>query len=142
MSFVRAASPTYFAPASFTTLDGNGRLVEHKFDCQFKRLKREELEELDAAVSSANATASDANSSEGDASAPVAKPGSTDQMVLERVMVGWRAVQEADGTELQFSLEAVEETERLFPGFRAACVKSFYLSTSPKQAAWLAAAKN
>lgn len=156
MSFVRAASPQYFAPASFNLLGADGQLIVSKFDCQFKRLKHSELvalrrdvdkwsaAALKAIQARARALSGSSDEANGDTgSLPDIDSERVDKMVsrqvLERVMVGWRAVQAPDGSDLPFSLENVDQTEEEFPGFINACAGSFWDSCSPKAAAHLAA---
>lgn len=131
MPFKRGASPTYFAPAEFNVLDADGKLAKQLFDIQCKRLKKSELEQLDVDI---KAWAEERRANK--------EPGNSDRKIIERVIVGWRAVQAPDGSELPYSIEAVDQVEEEFPGFMAACVRAFYMSTMPGQAAHLAAAKN
>lgn len=122
MPFVNAKSPKYFAPARYNTLDADGVLLENKFDLQFKRHTTDQLEELDKMIK---------------ARAKV-KGARVDREVLQAACVGWRAVQDEGGTELPFSLDALDTLEQDFPGFIKCCVEAFYLSTQPTQSAHLA----
>jgi hypothetical protein len=158
MSFVRTASPQYFAPAAYNLLDAGGRLVVSKFDCQFKRLKHSELvalrRDVDQWAAQALkdihararelAAADEADALAAEADAPVATDGSgidkmVSRQVLERVMTGWRAVLAADNSPLPWSLDNLDQTEEEFPGFINACAQSFWDSCAPKAAAHLAA---
>jgi hypothetical protein len=157
MSFVRSASPTYFAPAALNTLAEDGALVVSKFDCQFKRLKRTALSALRRDVEQWGAEAMARIRSRVESIGSVAASGQTSgvpvaavedddsvvnmvsRKVLVEVLVGWRAVQASAGNELPFSFEAVDQTEEEFPGFINACADAFWASCSPKEAAHLAA---
>jgi hypothetical protein len=124
MPFVKSSqSAKYFAPAFFNALTEGGALVAHKFDVQCKRLTRTQMKALDADI------------------AQLVAQGVTDKdrLVFERVICGWRAVQDAEGIELPFSIESADEVEEAFPGFIGSCVRAFYLSTMPAEAAHLAA---
>jgi hypothetical protein len=156
--FVRAASPAYYAPASFNLLDADGQLVVCKFDCLFKRLKHSELlglrrdvdkwsaeamKDLQArAQALAGTDASPAQSAPAEPQADAdtnAQEKNISRRVLGRVMAGWRGVQAADGSALPYSPEALDETEEEFPGFINACTAAFWESCAPKAAAHLAA---
>jgi hypothetical protein len=159
MAFVRSASPKFFAPATFNVLGANGELIVAKFDCQFKRLKHSELtalrRDLDrwssdvlreieararkAMTPSADGADSNASADAAAAAATEAPENMVSRKVLERVMTGWRAVQGPDGSDLPFSLEALDATEEEFPGFTNACSQAFWSSCEPKAAAHLAA---
>jgi hypothetical protein len=123
MAFVRSNSPKYHAPASINTLSEGGQLVANKFDIQVRRLTKTQLKELDERIKAWDP----------------ADTANRDRAVLAGVMTGWRAVQDADGKELPFTLEALDQLEEEHPGFVRACVEAFYLSTQPTQAAHLAA---
>ena len=171
MSFVRAATPRYFAPASFNILDATGQLIVSKFDCEFKRLRLSEqkqlqqdvsqwsndvFKKLQAKVVAITEQAKAASAGEGDApesagrddaegevqSAEVTLQDMVNRRLLERVMCGWRGVEEPDGTPAPFSLAKVDETEEIFPGFINACAEAYWASQAPKAAAHLAARKN
>lgn len=158
MAFIRAASPRYFAPASFQTLDNDGRLLTNLFDCEFKRLKLSELKKLQQRVNewsaeilrnlNARAEAIRAASEKArkedkplelpeEDSAPL--QDLVNRRLLAEVMTGWRAVQAPDGSDLPFSLESVDMTEEEFPGFINSCASAFWKSCQPKEAAHLAA---
>lgn len=156
MAFVRSASPRYFAPATLSTLSEDGLLIASKFDCQFKRLKRTELADLrrkteewgrttmDRIRAQIEAVASSASGKPGGAEpAQAARTDALEDMVSRKamveVMVGWRAVQAPDGSELPFSLAAMDQTEEEFPGFINACADAFWSSCTPREAAHLAA---
>ena len=47
MAFVRALSPTYFAPAEHSVLNADGVLNKQLFDIQCKRMKKSEIDALD-----------------------------------------------------------------------------------------------
>jgi len=122
MAFIKSPqSPLYFAPAVYMQLSEGGALLQHKFDVQCRRHTKSQLAALDAEVK-AIATASD-----------------RDRKVFEAAIVGWRAVQDAQGVELPFSVETAEATEEQCPGFIASCVRAFYLSIHPVESAHLAA---
>jgi hypothetical protein len=123
MAFVKTNSPKYFAPASINTLNADGQLVSNKFDIQVKRLTKSQLKDLDERIKAWD----------------VADTANRDRAVLVDVMTGWRAVQDADGKELPFTLEALDQLEEENPGFVRTCIEAFYLSTQPTQAAHLAA---
>jgi hypothetical protein len=154
--FVRAASPAYYAPASFNLLDTDGQLVVSKFDCLFKRLKHSELLALrrdvdqwsaqamkDLEVRARALSASTDGQSREDEAASGNPDGGLEKMVsrrvLERVMTGWRGVKAADNSELAYSLDTLDETEEEFPGFINACASAFWESCTPKASAHLAA---
>lgn len=157
MAFVRSSSPRYFAPATFKVLDADGNLVTSKFDCEFKRHKLSELKKLQAEVGewgaevikrlTDRAKAIEAAAKEGkgteEANAEpdpaVAVQDMVNRRLLERVMTGWRGVQEPDKSEAVFSLTKVDAIEEEFPGFINACARSFWNSTEPTEAAHLAA---
>ncbi|HYE39854.1 MAG TPA: hypothetical protein VEB23_07975 [Ramlibacter sp.] len=171
MSFVRAATPRFFAPAAFSILDADGQLVVSKFDCEFKRLRLSEQKQLQADVSqwseevvkklqakvvAITARAKASGAEEDGAPDPAAQEEAereaqsveitlqdmVNRRLLERVMCGWRGVTEADGTPALFSLAKVDETEEIFPGFINACADAYWASQAPKAAAHLAARKN
>lgn len=133
MSFIPAASPQYHAPATLKRLDADGRLETVTFDCLFKRHKATELEALDKLIADHKA--------KGEPNA--------DMAVLHAVCLGWRVSVPGVGEgakptvkNVAYSAELAKSMEEEDPGFVAACVRSFYLSTQPAQAAHLAAEKN
>lgn len=155
MAFIRARTPRYFAPASFNTLDGDGKLITHLFDCEFRRFKLSELNKLQAQLTEwgteimrrlqerADVIAKSADSGE-----PLPQEAADSEPTLEdmvnrrllaQVMTNWRAVQDEAGNELPFSLAALDATEEEFPGFINQCAKAFWKSTQPAEAAHLAA---
>lgn len=152
MTFVRSASPAYFAPASINTLSADGQLIVSNFDCQFRRLKRTELAALRREVEqqSSDVMMAIRTRIEGLAAAPAqptppAAPEDADgvekmlsRQMLVRVMVGWRAVEAPTGGELPFSFDELDRTEEEFPGFINACANSFWASCDPKASAHLA----
>lgn len=119
MLFVKAQSPTYFAPVTFATLGEDGQLITHKFDAQFKRLTRDEATALD-----------DRSQAE----------KWTRQQYLEHVMVGWRGVQAGDpAQDLPFTPIALQNADNQLPGLALACLGAWRDSVLPVQAAHLAA---
>lgn len=126
MSFIPSPSPSYYAPASFNQLQESGALKVINFDCKFKRLKRSEADALDKEV----------------AESKKKKMPALDAFVLARVCEGWR-VREGEGDkgplkEVPFTKATLDAIEEESPGFTAACVRSFYLSMQPMEAAHLA----
>lgn len=128
-SFIPALSPKYFAPAVFKSLSETGALQEFAFDCEFKRHTKEELTALDAQIKSWREM----------------KGGEVDAKVLARVCTAWRvSVPKADGSPghevkvIPYSDEAAQQMDESHPGFIAICVRAFYISTAPAQAAHLA----
>lgn len=121
MPFVNAKNPTYYAPAQHRSLDADGQLVVSKFDCQFKRLKKSELLDLEERLKA-----------QGDKRL-------RDRQLLVEVMTGWRAVEEEDGSAAKFSMDKVDEFDEIHVGFQKACVEAFFASTAPSESAHLAA---
>lgn len=128
MKFFPDPSPRYFAPASYKQLQADGSLRDFDFDCEFKRLKRTELEALDEQVKAWRKKKLD-----------------VDAQLLAHVCTQWRVKPpKADGSPgeevklIPFAAEAAQLLEEEHPGFIAACVRSFYLSTAPVNAAHLA----
>lgn len=121
MGFVATKSPTYYAPATHRMLSEDGSLVISKFDCQFKRLTKSELLELEARLKLQG------------------EKQLRDRQLLVEVMTGWRAVEEADGTAAKFSIEQVDRYDEQYIGFQKSCVESFFASTAPSESAHLAA---
>jgi hypothetical protein len=123
--FFPVLSPAYFAPATFKALDGAGALKEFEFDCEFKRMRRSEMEAIDAEVNQLRATGK-----------------TVDLHVLARVCKGWRVkppAQEGQPDQgpihIEFSEDQAKELEEDYPGFIGACVRAFYLSSQPARAA-------
>lgn len=155
MAFVRTLTPRYFAPASFETLDAEGNLINHLFDCEFKRLKLSELRQLQIKVAEwgseivkrleARAQQIAAAEAKGE-QLPDRKPEDdaslqqdmVNRRLLQEVMTNWRAVQDENGQDMAFSMETLDKTEEEFPGFINACAKAFWKSTQPAEAAHLA----
>lgn len=119
--FVLQASPAYWAPVVFSGLNAAGQLVEYKFDAEFKRLTRDQHRALDERATAEKWTTS---------------------RLLEEIMTNWRAVQDADGRDIPWSLPAVDVADNQFPGLISAVVRAFYESVAPKASAFLAAEKN
>ena len=117
--FVIDLSPTYFAPVSFDLLGENGNLVTHAFDAQFKRMDAGALDALDAEIRA------------------IPSGSGKDLGLLERVMVGWRGVQDASG-DLAFSVEALRAVCAKVPRLRGDLVSAFIESNRPQQKAHFA----
>lgn len=111
-------SPTYFAPATLAHLNAEGKLIQGKFDCQFRRLPKEEMADMATRLNSGEIT---------------------DAEFFDKVMVGWRAVADADGQPVTFSKEALEQACKTVDGFGRACAKAYFDSVQPTAAAHLSA---
>lgn len=110
-------SPTYFYPVKLAMLDADGKLETRVFDARFKRMTQPEGEALVREAESGRLT---------------------DQQVVERALVGWRGLQDADGNDLPYTPENLA-TVLSVAGLRAAVVTSFLQSQNPKESAALAA---
>lgn len=142
MNFIPAASPSYWAPASIQRLTAEGTLEEVKFDCHFKRLKKEELDQLPG---KAGELASQALAALKPGAAPTAGDTSIDWHLLGMVCLAWRVALPLpegapQGTKpelkaIPFAAETLEEINNESPGFMAACVRAFLASVAPVAAA-------
>jgi hypothetical protein len=161
--FKLAASPTYTAPATHNQLTDSGALQVNKFNLQFKRLKHSELKALRVDVDAwtkevmerfrqkltqARLAAVDGEGAEdgpeiGLANAAGGIKDMVNRKVLERVLIGWGLIQDADGADMPFSMDAVDRFEEAFPGFINSCAMAFWRSIeNPSEAAHKAATKN
>ena len=110
-------SPTYFAPVSLPMLNAEGVLENHQFDARFRRLDTAQV---------------DALMQEGEAG------NLKDEPTVRGHMVGWRGVQDADGTEIPFSDDALNKLLAI-NGARAALARAFLRSLDPQEGAVLTA---
>ena len=103
--FKQAATPTFWHPVKieYTKEDSGQGVVS--FDCQYKRMKISEVR----ALAAANEGADDA-----------------DLLFMREVVVGWRKVPDDDGSEVPFSLDALQQMYDL--GFGGAIVKTYFAS--------------
>lgn len=110
-------SPSYFYPVKLAVLDADGKLENRIFDARFKRLSQPEGEALVREAESGRLT---------------------DQQVVDRALVGWRGLQDADGNDLPYTPENLAIVLSV-AGLRAAVVTAFLQSQNPKESAALAA---
>lgn len=87
---------------------GAGKFDEHTFEAEFKYLTQERIDELIKL-----ARAEEIN----------------DNQVLDEVLMGWKGVQEEDGTEMEFNPTNLENLLQV-PGMRSAIVQAFFTSLS------------
>lgn len=119
MPISNKASSKFFAPVSFCTLDEDGRLVELKFDAQFKRERRTETAEF-------------LEKAREDGEIKHTK-------ITDKYLIGWRAVVNEDKAETPFSHEAFSDLCEEYPAALGAVAEAWYTSNNPKAAAHLAA---
>lgn len=88
------ALPAYFHTVSVRFPMGNDEVKVVEFDAQFRRLTQDEIEELNASVVEGRIT---------------------DREIIDRVLMGWRNVGDAEGNELPYTPENLESLLRLHP---------------------------
>ncbi len=115
MSLIISQSPKYFAPCEHPVLGEEGKLQTHLFDGQFKRLKTSQIQQLNEDIAAGKCT---------------------DAQLLERVMVGWRGVENLSGP-MPFTPENFALAEEEMPGLKQAFVRGYIASTSPTASAHL-----
>lgn len=116
MGFKLDLSPAYFGPVTLPVLDADGKLQNHLFDAQFKRLTDDELGVLEVKMSSRSLD---------------------DEGVLDEVMVGWRGVTDAKDQPIAYSPQSRRDVCRQVPGMRVSLCKAFFASLEPKASAHL-----
>ncbi|WP_372826536.1 hypothetical protein [Polaromonas sp.] len=112
--FFEDPSPSYFAPASFRSLNAAGALIKTDFDVEFKRFTKSALAALDARIR--------------------ADKLSDEQVILD-VATSFRVKVAGDVKSFPVTVEALASAEEKHPGFAATCARSFYLSINPSEAA-------
>ena len=119
--FFEEPSPEYWAPATYRQFSADGALVEKLFDMQFKRLKKSELEAIEARLLPLDA--------------------GRDAALLAEVAKAWRIEDDVTKakTVIAFSPQTLQAMEDQFPQFTLVCVVAFYSSSLPKAAAHYAA---
>lgn len=85
---------------------GAGKYDKQTFEAEFKYLSQERIDEI---IKSARSDEIN------------------DNQVLDEVMMGWKGVQEDDGSELEFSPSNLEMVLQI-PGMRSAIVSAFFES--------------
>ena len=104
MAFKLKLSDTYTTPVVVDIPISGGRFDRVTFDAEFRRVGREELNDIYEEMR---------------------QPGKSDLDLLSKVLVGWKGVQDEDGEELPFSEEskaAVFDVPQVVP----ALVRTFY----------------
>lgn len=116
MGFKLDLSAAYFAPVKLAMLDADGKLQNHLFDAQFKRMDEDNMEDLQERL---NARDLDDNS------------------LLDKVMVGWRGITDAQDLPIEYTQARRREVCAQAPGMRVALVVAYFASLEPKAAAHL-----
>lgn len=89
MSFILDNEESHFFPVQVPMLDKDGRKRQFQFDAEFTRLPQAELEELLARVREGAKNDNPVKDSE----------------ILDRVLIGWRKVQDSEGRELEVNAD-------------------------------------
>lgn len=110
-------SPSYFAPVAIDILDDDGIKRTHRFDARFARLNESQVADIQAQAEAKTITDTD---------------------VLDRVLLGWRGVQDASGVDLPYTRDAREQACAAFVGLRQALVMAWFASLSARESAVLA----
>lgn len=126
MNFIPAATPTYFAPAEYKRHNEDGTIFVFPFDCQFARLTKEQMRELDESTAKVRVAG-----------------GDPDAHRLASLCKGWR-FKEGEGEaaitkHVEYSATAIATLENANPGFMATCVRAYYLSLAAQEPAHHAA---
>ena len=108
MAFKLKLSDTYTTPVVVDIPASGGKFDRVTFDAEFRRVGREELNNIYEEMR---------------------EPGKTDLDLLHKVLVGWKGVQDEDGEELPFSEDAKDAVFDI-PQVVPALVKTFYASIS------------
>lgn len=96
-------SDSYFWPVTIQLPTDGGKMEKHTFDVQFKRLPQSDVVKLVDRVSEREATFVD---------------------VSKEIVVGWKGIQEPDGTELVFSDSALAKVLEI-SGMGSAIAQAF-----------------
>lgn len=116
--FVLSSNPekqTFKTPVRVEIIDGNGVLKTSVFKAVFKRLSREDLDDLNARLEKSRNLEPDADPAE----------KLTDAQVVREVMVGFEDVTDENGNEVKFSEANLEALMNVHP-VRPTIVSTFF----------------